>query len=390
MSLVHSDLALAAIDLGWLCVALSICGAIYACVAMACVRSFMARPLPPASRFPSVTLLKPLHGDERGLLENLEAFCAQDYPGPVQVIFGVHGASDPAIAVVETLKRRHPALDIDLVVDTRLHGANRKISNLLNMLPRVAHEVVVLSDSDIGVEPDYLRKVTASLEQPGVGVVSCLYVGHGSGGVWSKLSALGVNHHFLPNAVLGMRFGLAEPCFGATIAIPRTVLEEMDGLGAFSNHLADDYEIGREIRRRGYKLAMPPIAVTHTCSEASARQLIDHELRWSRTIRLIDGPGYAGSLITHPLPLAILGAAMTNLAPEAVGMVAVAVVVRLSLAMTVDRATGARSEPWRLIIARDMLSFAVFVAAFFVGGVSWQGRNYQVESDGLLIPIEEN
>ena len=162
---------------------------------------------------PSVTVLKPLHGDEPGLRDNLGSFCNQDYSGPIQVVFGVQDPGDGAVAAVEQLRKRQAGRDLDLVIETKVHGLNRKVSNLVNMAPRIRHDVVVLADSDMRVDPDYLSRITAALDGPGVGAVTCLYYGVPVAGMWSSLSALAINAHFLPGVVFGLGVGLARPCF---------------------------------------------------------------------------------------------------------------------------------------------------------------------------------
>src|SRR6476659_7339752 len=199
---------------------------------------------PRAVVVPAVTVLKPLHGDEPGLLDNLGSFCSQDYPGPIQVVFGVQDPGDGAVAVVEQLQKTQIVRDLDLVIETKVHGLNRKVSNLVNMAPRIRHDVVVLADSDMRVEPDYLSRVTAALDEPGVGAVTCLYYGVPVAGMWSSLSALAINAHFLPGVVFGSALGLARPCFGSTLALRRQTLGEIGGFIAFVDCLADDYAMG--------------------------------------------------------------------------------------------------------------------------------------------------
>ena len=257
---------------------------------------------------PSVTVLKPLHGDEPGLLDNLGSFCSQAYPGPIQVVFGVQDPGDGAVAVVEHLQKTLAGRDLDLVMETKVHGLNRKVSNLVNMAPRIRHDVVVLADSDMRVEPDYLSRVIAALDEPGVGAVTCLYYGVPVAGMWSSLSALAINAHFLPGVVFGSALGLARPCFGSTLALRRETLGEIGGFIAFVDCLADDYAMGAALRARGRTISMPPFAVAHICTEASARDFWRHELRWARTIKSIDPLGYAGSILAHPLPWALIAA----------------------------------------------------------------------------------
>lgn len=369
---------------GWVLLGISGLGGVYALAAGLLVRRFLKTGATAASDSPAVSLLKPLHGAEPDLAANLATFCGQNYPGAVQILFGVQDEDDPAADVVRALQRAHPALDIVLVVDPRRHGANAKISNVINIAARARHDVLVLSDSDIAVAPDYLSRVTTALAQDGVGAVSLLYVGRPVAGVWSTLSAMAISYQFLPNAVLGRALGMASPCFGSTIAISRPVLSRIGGFEAFADLLADDYEIGRAVRAAGLTVAIPPMVVTHACDETTAAELIDHELRWGVTIRLIDGAGYAGSLVTHALPLALIGAAMTGAAPLALIVAGIVFATRLALKALVGSATSTSAGRWWLLPVRDVLSFAVFVWSFAVSSVAWRGRRFRVSSDGAL------
>lgn len=377
---------LALIALGWLAGALSLVGCLYMVTATVLTARFLARRSPAALPPTPVSLIKPLHGAYPGMVEVLEGYCDQDYGAPVQIIFGVRDPADPAVAVVDALRARRPDADIQLVVDPAQHGANRKVSNLINIAARARHPILVLSDADIGVASDYLRQVTSALAGRGVGAVSCLYVGEDDGSPWSRLGAMAINHGFLPNAVLGMTLGLARPCFGSTIALTAETLADIGGLRAFADHLADDYEIGRAVRARGLAIAVPRMVVSHRCIEASGADLIGHELRWGRTVRQLEPAGYLGSLITHPLPLALVAAALLA-APTpalALALISTAFGVRIACKFAMDAATGASAGHWWLIPARDVLSFGVFVASFTVNTVGWQGGRFRVGRDGVL------
>ena len=371
------------VDLGWAAGAIAIVGSIYAVAAGLLVTRFFRRLEPPATEFSAVTVLKPLHGDEPSLRAHLEAFCTQDYPAPVQIVFGVQDPFDPAIEVVRDLQRRWPELDLELVIDERVYGLNRKISNLVNMEPRIRHPVVVMADADIGVDPGYLSRVVSALSDPKTGFVTCTYVGKAMGGVWSDLSAMAVNYHFLPSVAVGVALGLARPCFGATIAFRKSTLEEIGGFLPLANQLADDYQIGRAISAVRPGFALPPRVVTHACPEANLGELTSHELRWAKTIRTIDPVGFAGSAITHALPWAILAAALLR-SPDGLAILVAALAARLFLKRQVDRATGVSVGAWWLTPQRDILSFAVFIGAFVAQSVSWRGARLQVGGDGAL------
>jgi len=340
---------------------------------------------PRAVVVPAVTVLKPLHGDEPGLLDNLGSFCSQDYPGPIQVVFGVQDSRDGAVAVVEQLQKTQAGRDLDLVIETKAHGLNRKVSNLVNMAPRIRHNIVVLADSDMRVDSDYLSRVTAALDEPGVGAVTCLYYGVPVAGMWSSLSALAINAHFLPGVVFGSALGLARPCFGSTLALRRQTLGEIGGFIAFVDCLADDYAMGAALRARGHTISIPSFAIAHMCTEASAHDFWRHELRWARTIKSIDPLGYAGSIAAHPLPwaliAALLGAGSTAFLP-AIAIAVVSIGCRAALLRQVERAYALPPQAYWLVPARDLLSFILFVVSFFGRDVSWKGHRYRMVAGG--------
>ena len=371
--------------LAWGALILGLIGAGYALFAASTVARFFAGGARTAEQpFPPVTLLKPLAGAEPGLREALESFCRQAYGGAVQIVFGVLDPADPAIAVVEALKADHPDLDISLVADPSLAGLNLKVCNLIHMVRAARHELLVLSDSDITVPPDYLARLAQALAEPKVGMATCLYLGQTRAGLWSRLSAMGISYQFLPNVLVGRRLGLAEPSMGSTIALSRTVLDEIGGFEAFANHLADDYEIGRAVRAKGYRIALPTVTVDHGCVEKSAGELISHEIRWGRTIRLIDGAGYFGAIVTHGFPLALIGAALTGFSAVSVALVLAILLSRLILKTRIDAATGTEAGSIWLMPLRDVLSFVVFLASLTGASVTWRGRRYRVGPDGVL------
>ncbi len=367
----------------------SVLGCIYLLGAILLIDRFVRQPSStPGAPGPGVTILKPLHGAERGLLENLTSFCTQNYAGPVQIVFGVQDPGDPAIAVVDRLRTKHPAARFDLVVDPTEHGLNRKVSNLVNMSLHIEHETVIVADSDMQVDPDYLTRVVAALQQPGIGAVTCLYHGAAATTPWARLAALGINAHFLPNVVVGLGLGLAHPCFGSTIALTRKTLAEIGGFIGVADCLADDYAIGAALRARGLKISVSSITIGHACAETSARDLWHHEVRWARTIRSIDPAGYVGSIVTHAFPWALIAAAtgLASLGPViGVGLVIASLLCRLGLLQRVARAFGLPPQAYWLVPVRDLLSFAVFASSLFGESARWKGRSYRFIPDGTLI-----
>lgn len=332
---------------------------------------------------PPVTVLKPLHGAEPALTERLTAFCQQQYGGSVQVLCGAHDANSPAANAVRTMQREHPDWPIEINVDPRLHGSNRKLSNLINMFPRVRYDTLMLSDSDIVVDRSYLRDIATLLAQPRVGAVTTLYHGTAGEGLWARLSALAINTHFLPQAITGLALKAAKPCFGATIALRRSTLEKIGGFGRFADELADDFAIGMAVRSAGYDVVIAPFLVGHVCFETSLRQLIWHQIRVARTVKVIDPFGYAGTILTHPFPLALLGMLSGSAAAALLAVAAVA--SRIALCRCVERRFGLTRENYWLIPLQDILAFAVYVASYFGATVHWRGADYRVTTDGTLI-----
>jgi ceramide glucosyltransferase len=362
-------------------------GAFIGCIFMLFESGFVlgfggARPAA-VSPEPPVTVLKPLHGAEPELTERMPIFCQQDYDGPVQVLCGARDSNARAANAVRTLQREHPDWPIELHTDPRRHGSNRKISNLINMFPRIRHDTLVLSDSDIVVEPNYLRDVAALLAQPRAGAVTALYHGIAAEGVWAQMSALAINTQFLPQAITGLALKAAKPCFGATVALRRSMLEKIGGFGRFADELADDYAIGMAVRTAGYDVVIAPFLVGHVCFETGLRQFIRHQIRVARTIKTIDPIGYAGTILSHPWPLALLGMLSGSTAAALLAVAALA--SRIALCRSVERRFGLPRANYWLVPLHDILAFAAYVASYFGATVHWRGADFRVATDGTLI-----
>jgi ceramide glucosyltransferase len=377
-------------DVGWCLAAIAMAGTGYTLLSALLAGRFMRNADRASPQSPAVTILKPLYRGEPDLSRNLETFFAQDYKGAIQIIFGVHDQDDPAVAVVRALQAKYPHRDTTIVADTALYGANAKVSNLINMLPAARHDTLVLSDSDIAVGPCWLSQVTTALNRPGVGIVTCLYTGEPAQDghrLWSSLAAMGTSYTFLPNALLGTSLGLAAPCFGSTIALKRRTLEEVGGFRAFADQLADDYEIGRAVRAKGYTLAIPAMGVGHTAAEDSFRDLFRHELRWTRTIRLVNPAGHLGSIVTHGFAFALLAAVLLNFNAVSLTVLMAALAARLFVKLRIDGLFGTYAGPLWLMPLRDLLSFAVFLISLFGETVHWRGTHFAVEPSGAMSQI---
>jgi ceramide glucosyltransferase len=336
-----------------------------------------------------VTVLKPLYGDEALLEAALASTCAQDYPA-FQVVFGVQRTDDPALDVVERVRRRFPAAEIAVVVDPRRHGTNPKIGNLINMLPAAKHDLLVIADSDLHVAPDWLASVVAALEMPGTGLACTLYAGlPATGALTERLAAMQITHTFLPGAVLARALG-RQDCLGATMALRRDTLARIGGLEALQDHLADDNVLGRRVRALGLAVALAGSVPATTVPEATLRTLWRHELRWARTIRTLVPGQFAASVLQYPIVWAMLAIILSGGGLSGRGfwtwsLFETAWLTRALAARVIDRALrpllgdlAIRAPLW-LLPARELLSIAVMLASYAGLTVSWRGHTLDAD-----------
>ena len=373
----------------WLVVGIAYAGVAYQIWSALLVRRFVELHSTPLRQWPSVSVLKPLCGAEPDLLDNLRSFCTQDYPD-YQVIFGVHTADDPAVQVVDALKAELPHMDIHLAVGQgRPQGGNPKVVNLLSILPAARNDILVMADSDMRVTPDYLKAVVATLAQPGVGLATCLYVSHPADGLWSRLGALGVNHNFLPSVLVGQAVGRVDGCFGATMALSRSLLDEIGGLAPLEQQLADDYMLGAMVRQNGKAIGLVPMLPSTVAHEPDAKTLLAHEVRWGRTLASIDRMGYAGMLVTQAVPFGLLALFLDG---EAVGLMAMFMAwsARLVAIRMQEGALNLPRQPTWIVVLRDMLTLAVQIIALSGRTVRWRGGRYKVLKSGILVSLDKS
>lgn len=367
----------------------ALAGCVYALGAAFIVTRFAARrPERGESGLP-VTVLKPLCGVDPGLYENLQSFCEQQYPAAFQLVFGVQSPADPAIAVVERLRREWPERDIAMVVDNRFPARNLKAANLINMLPKARHDWLVITDSDMRVPKDFLAAVTRPLADRAIGLVTCLYRGlPADHALWSRLAAHHINHGFLPQALMAETLVPGIATFGASIAITGETLAAVGGLAAVGDVLADDNALGSAVLRLGRRVVVLPLIIDNWLTEPSLAALFRHELRWALTIRVVAPWGYLGSVITHPVILALLGVLFGAILGAAdlisLGVLVVALLSRFAMVRATDRALGLPATPVWLLPGRDLLSFVVFIAGFCTRTVTWRDRRYRVDRQGRL------
>lgn len=363
-------LTLAAEASAWL----TSCGIVSVLAGVVAVRRFAGnRPLSPKAR-PAISVLKPLCGDEPLLEAALASICGQAYPA-FQIVFGVQDANDSALAVVRRMQRRFPGRDITVVIDAALHGPNRKIGNLINMMPAARHDVLVFSDSDLHVPPDYLDRIAAALEAPGIGLVTTLCTGlPTSTGIAARLGATGISHLFLPGALLARALG-REDCLGTTMALRRDTLVRAGGLSTLVRHLADDNVLAHRVRQLGLGVGLARTVPMTAVPEASLAALWQHELRWARTIRVLEPALFALSMLQFPLFWAAITFLLADGSAGSTELFATVWAIRAGAVLWIDRMLRARvAAPIWLLPVRDILSASQIIGSYLGARVVWRGH----------------
>src|SRR3984957_11090781 len=336
-------------------------------------------PLPP------ISILKPLKGTDPEIYESFRSHCLQDYP-EYEIIFGVSDPNDPAIESVKALQQEFPARRIELVVCPKILGANVKVSNLAQMLTEARHDFLIVNDSDIRVEPDYLRRVTEPLADERVGMVTCLYRGVASATLGSHLEALGISTDFCPGVLVarqleGIRFGL-----GSTLAFRRSGLEKIGGFISFVDYLADDYELGKRLSGLGLALHLSDVVVETYLPRYGLRDFFAHQLRWARGVRDARAGGYLGLVFTFGFFWALLALGSSHGASWAWITLAVTLVLRLAVAIVVGRTIlrdrQVLKDAW-LILPRDLIAVLVWIASLVGHTVTWRGDRFQLKNGKL-------
>ena len=389
--MIHRIVAVASTAAG----AFAVCSMAYYLVCLYGVARFLgerkaagegARPTAPTPSTPPVSILKPLRGTDPEMYESFRSHCLQDYP-EYEIIFGVCDPADPALELVERLKLEFPQCAIHLMVCSQNLGANTKVSNLAQMLPRAKYDYVLVNDSDIRVQPDYLRRVAAPLSDPQIGLVTCLYRGIASSTLGSRLESLGISTDFSAGVLAarqlegGIRFGL-----GSTLAFLRRDLEAVGGFEAFVEYLADDYEIGRSIAERGLKVKLSDVVVETVLPAYTLRQFVDHQLRWGRTVRDSRRWGYLGLVVTFGLPWALLALLLSYGALWAWALLAVVTSLRLAVALAVGRSGLRDRQVLGLLVLlplRDLVALLMWFASLVGHKVVWRGHSFTLKNGRL-------
>jgi ceramide glucosyltransferase len=342
-------------------------------------RGERARQLPEFA--PPVSLLKPVHGVDFASRINFESFCRQNYP-EYEILFCVNDMDDPAVPLLRQLMLDFPQRSIRILSNAPKIGSNKKVNNLVLLAREAKHEIIVQSDGDVRVSPDYLKNVVAEFADPAVGVVSCFYRGVAEKNFWAELEAVGAASDFFAGALVANLPGQVTFALGASVATTNTWLAKIGGYEALADLLADDYEIGNRVHRAGGKVLLSREAVWTMYPAQTLKSFWEHQVRWARTVRLVRPASFFGLVVTHGLPWCLLAAAVAPSAWMGAGFLGAYLVLRLLMAW-VAGVWGVGDEVLRrklwLVPVRDAIYFAVWLAGFTSNRVKWGGVEYAIE-----------
>jgi ceramide glucosyltransferase len=378
--------------------AVAILGCISSCIyyllclwsAASFLRDRKDKPAAAHEPLPGISILKPLKGVDPEIYQSFRSHCLQDYP-EYQIVFGVSDPEDPAVPRVQQLQQEFPDRDIQLIVCRQKLGANVKVSNLEQMMSAARYEYLIVNDSDIRVEPDYLRRVTSPLAHPSIGMVTCLYRGAAVPTLGSRLEALGISTDFCAGVLAaqllerGIRFGL-----GSTLAFRRAELERIGGFLSVVDYLADDYELGRRIADLGLKVRLSDVVVETHLPAYDLGGFLSHQLRWARGVRDSRLGGYIGLVTTFGLMWGLLAVIAAHGVPWAWAALSITFGLRLAVATTTG--TSVLRDPqilrslW-LLPVRDLTAVGVWIASFFGHTVTWRGDRFKLKN-GRLTRLE--
>lgn len=330
---------------------------------------------------PPISILKPVHGRDPRFYEAILSHASQDYP-EFELLFGLTNPNDPAIADIERLRREFPARRIEIAV-VKTDAPNAKVGVMAELARRARHEVLLVNDSDIVLEPCYLRTVVAPLRDPQIGLVTCLYRAHSES--WaSHFEALGIATEFAPSVLVARLLGQAEFALGSTMVFRADSLRRIGGFESIAKYLADDYQLGYHIKELGYCIEFAPVVVETNLGAASWADTWRHQVRWSRTIRVSRPAGYYGYAVTHATLWALVAIAAGEWWAGAVALALRMIAgVLVGSAILKDRAVLARF--W-LIPLRDLFGFAVWAAGAFGNRVQWRDRCLVLGPGGVIQP----
>jgi ceramide glucosyltransferase len=344
---------------------------------------------PVASAYrPPITVLKPLYGLDKDLEQNLLSLCRQDYPD-YQIVIALQRTDDPALPLVRRIAADFPER-VTLVVKPSEPVVNGKVQNLCNALQAAKHEILIISDSDVRLAPDYLSAIVAPLADPSVGYVNTLYRSVGANRWFEKLELLSLNADFVPSIVFSYVTGAANFCLGASVAFRRTDLAAIGGMAELGNYLVEDYELGRRLIVLGKRMAFVPHVVEVVADYGSFDQWWHHQIYWDQNTWAANPAGFALTILTRAVPFAAITAALSGFSAAGLGVLGAALAVRMLTAAVI--ATDLRDREglralW-LLPARDLFALLSWYIALTRRSFVWRGHKFGLTKNGRIVPRE--
>jgi ceramide glucosyltransferase len=341
------------------------------------------------AHLPPVSVLKPVHGLEERLRENIESFFRQDYPD-YEILFAADEADDPALEVVREVCVRYPHIPSRVLV-TGTPWPNPVVYSFHCLAEAAAHEILVTTDSDVEVDSRYLREIVPPLLDPQVGMVTCVYRGKNAAGFFSGLTAIGMSVEMtagvlVANLLEGMKFGL-----GPTTVVRKDSLASIGGYAALKDYIAYDFAIGNLMAKAGYRVVLSGHIIDHVVNQASFRRMWQNQLRWAQTTRYSRPKGHFGSGLIFAMPYGLLGLFAAGLLGHwgiGVLLLGVAVVNRLLEAWLVGwmvvRDPEIRRAPWMYPL-RDLLGFLVWFASYLNLRYVWRDSRFELKGTRIAL-----
>ncbi|MCU1297227.1 MAG: Ceramide glucosyltransferase [Acidobacteriaceae bacterium] len=351
-------------------------------------RSSLRRSTPSDSYTPPVSNLKPIRGLDPKAYENFASFCRQDYPD-YEVLFCVGREDDPAVPVLEKLIRDFPERRIRVLFGSGGVGSNDKVIKLSRLVSEAQHEVVVISDSDVRVGPDYLRKVVAPLADSKVGAVTCFYVAAEDKNLIDSLQSIGMFSDFYVGIMVARQLDGVKFALGPTIATTRQRLAGFGGYDAIKNRPADDLLVGRLIAEQGYEVELLPYTILTVADYGSMRDLFHKRLRWIVVMRHLRPWGHFGLIFTLGLPWCLVAIAIQPTVGVALGYLGAYIVMRFAMTWMVGIWGLKQDVLWKklvLIPTWDALAFCMWLTSFSRHSIRWRNVEYYIR-DGRLVPV---
>ncbi len=387
----HQTIIWAREILGWIFLVPAIAGSAYAVLCVLAVVRFRTHKrrssLLMFSSLPPVTVLKPVHGLEKNLFENLRSACLQDYP-EFQVVFSVQELDDPAIPLLRQIRAEFGPERVTVAVEKCRAGTNGKINNMIGGLKHVRYEHLVISDSDVLLRPDYLKTIIAPLADPQVGCVCTLYKAASADTWFEKLELLTLNADFMTNVVFAHVTGASRFCLGASAALRRSTLDEIGGLEALADYLVEDYEMGRRIWTAGKRIAIEPYFVDTMVDLKGPAQWWSHLVYFDQNHRSARPVAFFATAIIRSTPFALLYAIIRLGDTLGLTVLAGAVALRLLTAAIIlgwgfKDTEGLQSLAY--LIPRDLVSLLSWLLAFTKRTTVWRGTRFILTRDGRLV-----